>query len=63
MVKEVFQRYILNDLISLVTIVTVVDNIATEKQLMNYTSIELFELMDKSYKAFYKMGNSWYIII
>lgn len=63
MVKEVFQRYILNDLISLVTIMTVVDNVATEKKLVNYTGIELFELMDKPYKAFYKMGNSWYIII
>ena len=63
MVKEVFQRYILNDLISLVIIVTIKEHIATEKKLIDYSGIELYELMDKACKTYYKMGNSWYIII
>ena len=63
MVKEIFQRYILNDTISTVKIVEVVDNEATEKTLIGYTGLELFELMDKHYKAFYKMGANWFIII
>ena len=63
MVKEIFQRYILNDTISTVKIIEIVDNVAVEKALIGYTGLELFELMDKNYKAFYKMGANWFIII